>query len=250
MQRLIMIGRDYPQLGEVSQKALEGTHACISAGRDPDSPSFAFKGDKVCPNEDGLVILKENHLWLLAVADGHLGHQSSHALLDGLASLTALPPRLGRLSLLLSSSDWIQATPGGSTLLIAIVDEKSGQVSGLSFGDSSLVVVGPQGAQVRNQINNVYLRGGNPVEVELGRPFDFRLNPGERLLLYTDGVNECCYRDPHRSVSLRHLEQLQQQHPEKTDVFVRALMDLALVGVGSNPGGQDNIVIVAFPFGT
>ena len=244
-----MIGRDYPDLGVFSLQALDGVQGCISAGSDSNSPSFAYKGDKgLCPNEDGLVILKEGELWLLAVADGHLGHESSHALLDGLSKLSKVPPRLGPLSLALSSGDWIDETAGGSTLLVACCDESTGSVFGLSFGDSSLVTLGANGAQVRNQPNDSYLRGGGPIEVELGLPFQFQLSPGETMLLYTDGVNECCYRDPFRSIKLQHLDQVHEENREDPAGLTQALMKLALDGVDGNPGGQDNIVIVAFPF--
>jgi len=243
-----MFGRDYPDLGSISQKALHGVQGCVSAGRDPNSPSFAYKGDKSgCPNEDGLVILKEGDLWLLAVADGHLGHESSHALLDGLSMLPKVPPRLGPLSLALSAGEWIDDTAGGTTLLVACCNQTTGDVFGLSFGDSSLVVLGPSGAQVKNQPNESYLRGGGPIEVELGRPFQFQLSPGETMLLYTDGVNECCYRDPFRSVRLQHLDSVYSRNKDNPAQLARALMELALSGVEGNPGGQDNIVIVAFP---
>ena len=244
-----MIGRDYPDLGVYSQQALDGVQGCISAGSDPDSPSFAYKGDKgLCPNEDGLVILKDGDLWLLAVADGHLGHYSSHALLDGLSQLTKVPARLGPLSLVLSSGEWIDDTAGGTTLLVACCDRSTGAVFGLSFGDSSLVTLGPSGAQVRNQPNESYLRGGGPIEVEDGRPFQFQLSPGEIMLLYTDGVNECCYRDPFRSIKLQHLDSMYTEHEQDPARLTGALMELALAGVDGNPGGQDNIVIVSFPY--
>lgn len=243
-----MIGRDYPELGQVAHKKLGPVVGCISAGSDPDSPSFAYKGDKgLCPNEDGLVALRQDQRCMLVVADGHLGHYSSHALLDGLASLSAVPSRLGPLSLALSSGEWIEETAGGTTLLVACVEEKTGSVFGLSFGDSSLITLGPGGARVRNELNDVYLRGGGPIEVETGRPFQFQLEPGEFLLLYTDGVNECCYRDPYRSVKLQHLDQLYQQSTDPVELTL-ALMDLALAGVDGNPGGQDNIVILGYPF--
>lgn len=244
-----MIGRDYPDLGEVAQKTLGPLTGCISAGSDPNSPSFAYKGDKeVCPNEDGLVALRQDGRMMLVVADGHLGHHSSHALLDGLAALANVPMRLGPLSLVLSSGEWIDDTAGGTTLLAACVDETSGSVFGLSFGDSSLVTLGPGGARVRNELNDVYLRGGGPIEVEDGRPFQFQLEKGEFLLLYTDGVNECCYRDPYRSVNLQHLSRIYQQHSNDGAALTRALMDLALAGVDGNPGGQDNIVILTYRF--
>jgi len=248
MERLLMVGRDYPQLGDFCQKNLDQVLGCISAGRDPDSPSFAYKGDKVCPNEDGLLILKNGDQWLLAVADGHMGHQTSHALLDGLAQLTKVPARLGPLSLALSAAEWIEDTAGGTTLLLACCDRSTGSVFGLSFGDSSLVTLGPSGAQVRNDVNNSYLRGGEPIDVEMGRPFQFQLTPGDIMLLFTDGVNECCYRDPFRSVKLQHLDQLYKDYQDNPGQLTQALMEMALRGVDGHPGGQDNIVIATFPF--
>ena len=79
-------------------------------------------------------------------------------------------------------------------------------------------------------------------------PFQFQLEPEEEiLLLYTDGVNECCYRDPHRSVQLQHLEALYEAHAPDPAALVEALMQLALAGVDGHAGGQDNIVIIGFP---
>ena len=242
-----MIGRDFPDLSVVSLQQLDKTIGCISAGSDTNSPSFAYKGHKDCPNEDGLVVLKDGDKWLLAVADGHLGHESSHALLDGLAKLAKVPVRLGPLSLALSAGDWLEDTAGGTTLLIACCDNASGSVFGISFGDSSLVTLGPAGARVQNQPNETYLRGGEPISVEHGIPFQFQLSAGELLLLFTDGVNECCYRDPYRSVKLSHLEELYAKYSSDPAKLTEELMHLALKGVDGNPGGQDNVVIVAFP---
>ena len=241
-----MLGRDFPELGSVAQKNLGRAIGCISAGQDPNSPSFAYKGDKVCPNEDGLVILKEGTRWAFAVADGHLGHESSHALLEGLGALNKIPARLGPLSLILSAAEWLETTAGGTTLLVASYEESSRSIFGISFGDSSLVTLSRSGAKVRNHPNEVYLRGGGPVDVERGVPFQFQLEPEELLLLYTDGVNECCYRDPHRSVQLQHLEALYESHASDPAALVEALMQLALAGVDGHAGGQDNIAMIGF----
>lgn len=247
MQRFALLGRDYPDLGSIGQQALGVAQACISAGQDAASPSFVYKGDATYPNEDGLVILNDQTRWLFAVADGHLGHHTSHALLEGLKALPQIPARLGPLSLALSGGDWIEQTAGGSTLLVACLDAATGSGFGLSFGDSSLVVLGPQGARLQNTLNSDYLRGGSAVPTELGQPFQFQLRPGETLLLYTDGINECCYRDPHRSVGFSHLEALYAHHGQDAASLARALIELALVGVDGHSGGQDNAALIAFP---
>ena len=240
-----MIGRDYPDLGSIHQQQLGRVQACISAGSDPNSPSFAFKGDKVCPNEDGLVVLKDGERWLLAVADGHLGHHSSHALLDGLSRLPTIPSRLGQLSLALSTGEWIDDTAGGTTLLVMCIDINTGVGFGLSFGDSSLVILGSSGARVINDLNQSVLSGGGPIDVENGRSFQLKLAASELLVLYTDGVNECCYRDPFRSIRLQHLDQLYTQHHTDQAELTRSLTELALSGVDGHPGGQDNVVVLS-----
>lgn len=240
-----MLGRDYPELTSIQMKSLGEAHGCICAGKDPASPSFAYKGHKENPNEDGLVILNDEDFWLLAVADGHFGHQSSHALLEGIGAIPAIPRRLGALSLFLSNADWVEQTAGGSTLLVACLDKSNGSTFGLSFGDSSLAVLGPTGAKIRNQPNDRYLRGGAPIDVEEALPFQFTLKENETMLLYTDGINECCYRDPYRSVGLQHLEDIYRKTKSETAQLAYCVMELAMNGVDGYPGGQDNAVVTA-----
>ena len=249
MQQLSLLGRDYTALGDLAQRGLEGASACLSAGSDPDSPSFAYKGDKAFPNEDGLLILKEGSRWLFAVADGHLGHGCSHSLLESLSQpRQGLPTRPGQLALWLSNIEWPDDALGGTTLVAACLEETTGEVFGFSFGDSSIVTLGPAAPRVHNRLNDVYLRAEQQIPMEFAVPFRFQMTAGEALLIYTDGVNECCYRDPFRSVQLNHLHELHIQNPGAA-ALARAVTELALRGVDDSPGGQDNVALIAWRHG-
>jgi len=246
MQRILLLGQQTPELGSLSSQSLEQAWVGLSPGSDPDSPSKRYKGDLEVPNEDALLILKEGPKWLLAVADGHLGHHCSHALLQHLAHPPAsLPARMGQLSMWLANLEWGAEVRGGSTLVVAVADERSGEVFGFSFGDSSVVTLGPQ-ATVQNRLNDFFLQSSMPIPMEHAQPFQFRLEQTQTLLLYSDGINECCYRDPLRSVQLRHLEQLYSTHAHSTAHLGEAVAQLALTGVEGHPGGQDNLAVIAW----
>ena len=239
IEKLLLLGRDHGEFGKTHLSSLYEVEAAISAGASPQSPSMVHKGDKDWPNEDALLVLKEGTRWLLAVADGHHGASASHLLLQGIAaSCEFIPQRLSQLSLMLATFDWDDLGDAGTTLLLACVDTQTRQVFGLSFGDSTLAEWTPGRLDVKNRHNDVFLRQGSPVPVESAEAFDFKWAQDTVLLAYSDGVNECCYREPLRSVQGRHLMDL-GDHP------AQHVAEVALHGVDGNPGGQDNIVVVA-----
>lgn len=244
----MILGQDCPELGAIQAQNLQEVWGALSAGKDPLSPALAFKGDPGIGNEDGLLLMQAEDMWLLAVADGHFGHQSSHALLRGLAGLTRIPRRLGELALALSAGDWLADTVGGAALLVACCQRIEGKVFGLSFGDCSLVVVGPEGASLVNQPESRYLGGGFPINIDLAIPFAVQLKAKEFLLAYTDGINECCYRQPVNSVNLQDVQRLYGQYKQEPQEFTQQLMHLALQGVRGHAGGQDNIALITLPY--
>ena len=247
MKKLLLLGQDAPELGVIVQKQLDCASACLSVGAAADSPSLAFKGDRSVPNEDALLVVQHGRQWLLAVADGHYGHFISHALIEYLAQeRPSLPTRLGQLALWLAGLELEPDLPGGSTLLVACLSQDSGEVFGFSFGDCSLVSLGPDGATPHNRLNENYIRAGGPLEMEQASPFQFKLAADRTLLLFSDGVNECCYRDPHRSVQLSHLHQLWQECQGQVHSLALQIAQLALDGVDGNAGGQDNLALIAW----
>lgn len=246
----MMLGQQHAVLGEISQGKLGPLAACISVGSDAQSPSLAFKGDKAHPNEDGLLALRDGPRWLLAVADGHLGHQASHFLLEDLAArCKVIPSRLGQLSVLLSGLEWPSQIGGGTTLLLACLDETTRRVAGFSFGDSSLLAVSSRGVRLGNRHDDNFIRPPLGIAVENGSPFELQLDPSEMLLLFTDGINECCYRDPARSIQFQHIEKLWGEAPGNVEL-AQKLTKLALEGVDGYPGGQDNVAVLAYPAAT
>lgn len=245
MDSLLLLGQDVDRLGEFLLREVAGCWGALSVGSDPASPSLIHKGDKTRPNEDALLIRKEGERWLLAVADGHHGQQTSHSLLRCLYDLPKLPRRLGQLSLALAALEMAPDNGSGSTLLVAVLNELTGDCWGISYGDSSVMTASSQVVTLRNIHNQSYLRGPGALAVDLGQPFEFRLAPGEKLLLFTDGVNECCYRSPERSVGEAHLQRLVNSSTG-TESLARGLMEMSLAGVDGNAGGQDNVAIVAW----
>ena len=78
-----------------------------------------------------------------------------------------------------------------------------------------------------------------------GGPFHFRADPGELVLAYTDGIDGCHYRSPATSVQAHHIADIAEETGYDPFEVVSKVTALALDGVDGNPGGQDNIAIVA-----
>jgi hypothetical protein len=78
-----------------------------------------------------------------------------------------------------------------------------------------------------------------------GSAFKFSAEPGDLLLAYTDGIDECHYRSPRTSVRPGHVSALAAGVGNDPLATVDGLCRLALGGVDGNPGGEDNIAIIA-----
>jgi hypothetical protein len=207
---------------------------------------MASKGDPDFPNEDAALAREEDDRTLIAVADAHHGIAASHDLLEAVAALP-MPKSFDDLVQGLASMD--PSGPAGdsaTTLVTAVLNRTTGQGFGISFGDSSLVRIGPGGIHVLNVRRATYLRPGEPdgMNPELGHGFNFFIEPGELLAAYTDGIDECHYRSPATSVRSEHLAEIFARTGPHPEAFGWQLSRLALDGVDGNPGGQDNIALV------
>jgi len=251
--RLLLLGYDHGRHGAIELLEPAAGLACgITAGSDPDSPSMASKGDLEHPNEDGLLVIDDGRHALLAVADGHHGVESSHALLGWLNDLVGEPPTDGRsmLGLLqrLESMEPAPPGPAGSTLLIAWLDRQTGVGIGVSFGDSSVALVGEtHEARPLNQHNRRYVSPAAPQTLALGgaEPFQFQADPGDLLLVFTDGIDGCHYGSPETSLQASHLTSIARAHDLHPGRTAAGILEQALRGVDGNPGGQDNIALIA-----
>ena len=244
---IVQLGRDHDQWGRFSLEtgAAGRTAVACSVGSDLDSPSMQSKGRADQPNEDAVLARDEGPRTLLAVADAHHGIDSSHDLIESLATIP-MPTDFAALTHALMDIEPVpRKGQSSSTLLVAVVDREQGEGYGLSFGDSSLVRLGPQGAHVVNvrRAQFVHLRTHGGLDPDLAHGFRFFLEPGELVLAFTDGINECHYRSPETSIRAVHLEELFAEHGAHPGAFAPALAQLALDGVDGHPGGQDNLAL-------
>lgn len=250
---LLLLGREHPGLGSFALESVpSGRVACaLSAGRDPLSSARFSKGRHDVPNEDGVLALDTGARSLLAVADAHFGHESSEALLAALARHAAVPESLFALQELLPALAAPAATPDDehtseSTLLVAVLEHASGAVWGVSYGDSSAWLLEARGA-VRPLVTPthryVHAQDAASLDPRRGTTFFCELAAGDALLVHSDGVDECCYRAPERSIGARHLEALLRELGTSPRDYVARLTELALHGVDGQPGGQDNVAI-------
>jgi hypothetical protein len=249
----LCLGRNHGVYGEVHVDSLAGRNTvfAISVGADENSPSKRYKGDPNNLNEDALFAYDDGQRCILAVADAHFGWQSSHLLItlisDQIPSAQVKNSAdLGRIIEAFQSTD-DSAVNSETTLLVSILDRKSGAGFGISFGDSSLVRVGPNAdGQALNAHSRRYVTILKPHSLELrrGNQFQFNVESGDYLLAFTDGVDECNYRNSELSIQPDHLQSLHSEFNTDPRAYTEALMAMALKGVNGNPGGQDNIALI------
>ena len=238
-EKVLMLGRDCTEYGGEHVGRLGRTAACLSAG---------CKGCEGAPqsNEDALLLMKQGDRYLLAVADGHYGLEVSHEILERLSE-HPIPSSEAALRAILTE---IQSPPiqsgGGTTLTVGCLHAERRLGFGLSTGDSTLAVVDNQGLRICTSPNHRYLYPNRPMEPQEWCAFDFSVPRRGTVLLFTDGVNECHYRQPETSVKEEDIDRLWLAYGDDATCFASALVGLALMGVRGNPGGQDNIAVVVF----
>jgi hypothetical protein len=245
----LLLGRDHTTYGEYECVVLPGgrTAVAMSVGADPSSPALLNKGHAGFPNEDALLAIDRGEKTLLAVADAHFGWHASHDLLLGIAEAATIPAGPQDLEEMIAGLEPRSDRDGSSsTLVVGIHDRKAQQGFGVSYGDSTLAVVGPKGA------STLSLRGAHYVDPHdsdslapwEGYAFRFFTQPGHLILVFTDGINECHYGSPPTSVTPEHWARLFSDVGPDPEAYARKLMGMALAGVGGNPGGQDNVALI------
>ncbi|MFN3202943.1 MAG: SpoIIE family protein phosphatase [Bradymonadia bacterium] len=246
----IKLGRDHGRYKALHQGAIGDRAACaISVGSDPFSPSVQFKRDPDVPNEDALLGYDDGTRIVMAVSDAHFGPFASHALIERLpAALEGVTEAEGLMQAVAAThrEDDDPQEESEATLLVVIFDRATGRGFGVSFGDSSAVAVGPEGGRRLNGKLNTFISPAWPgtLGAHNAETFEFECTGGELLMVFTDGIDECHYRQPETSVSLDDIVDLYRQNGTQPRIYTRRLAMRALNGVGDHPGGQDNIALV------
>lgn len=242
MTALTLLGRDHLRYGRLHHEALTpDVAAAISVGGPPTGRSMVAKAE---PNEDALMVSIDGTTLLIAVADAHFGAESSHHFIEAIAA--SAPKSLAELRDCIEAALLIEArTPSETTLTAVIVDLETGRGQGLSFGDSSAIIIDAAGARRLFEGNSIYIQGGAPGATRLAVEFTFSLAEDALLTVFTDGVDECHYRRPQTSIGMSHLHDLFLSTRGDPRPFARRLGAKALNGVDDNPGGEDNIALVA-----
>jgi len=248
----LVLGCDHDQYGSYEcGQVSASTMFAISVGADKTSPSRQFKGDLAVPNEDGLLVVEHGSRVLMAVADGHFGAEASQEILAALAEDLGLIPRsteeLRRFLEGLGDRER-RSYSAETTLLVAVFDRETRLGFGVSYGDSSLALVGSagyRGADIAKEMKFVSFSEPESFAEVHSQQFEFTAEPGDLVLAFTDGVDECHYRHPETSVTPDLMQSLFEISGDDTEGYVRAVVELALAGVDGNPGGQDNIALVA-----
>lgn len=206
---------------------------------------MSFKANKLFGNEDALLVRRDGDRYLLAVADGHFGLETSHCLLSRLCELP-FPDDPEDLNATVHNLQFpVLQSGAGSTLTVALADLNQGMIRGLYTGDSKAVILDRETYHSLTEDNQRYVYFNRPLERDEWQTFVSPLKPDSLLLLFTDGINECHYRSPETSIRPGHLTALWQNVDGDVERFHELLMELALGGVGGHPGGQDNIALIA-----
>ena len=249
-ETLLLLGEDHTTYGEVEVRTLnEGRTACaIGPGRAPTAASAVAKFH---PNEDAVLVVDDGDGVLLAVADAHHGREASHRLLRRLSERLAPDlPNLHELAEAVAApADDLESDPDSfseTTLLVAVYQRRARRGFGLSFGDSSAFLVGGSEAPRRlARKRDLFVTPARPDSLVRDRAESFRFlgAPDRLLLVFTDGVDECRYGRPDRSIQPSHLDTLFDRVGPEAEAYARALARMAMDGVDGNPGGEDNLAL-------
>lgn len=231
------------------------TSCSISVG---DVSVLSRKGDTTVPNEDCLYAYDDGRYAVHIIADGHHGFEASHDFVEALAGVyddrgPTLDPTealelIYKAALVKTGPDSV-VPASRSTLLIARLDRREGRLQGVNIGDSALFIGSVEtGVQRAIEPNTFY---SAPWESELldysspSHSFSIETTSGEWILSCSDGVTECHYGNPETSIHPSDIESIMIRACGSPDAFVESLASLSLMGVRGNPGGQDNVAIIA-----
>jgi hypothetical protein len=145
VQRILLLGEDHTELGDVAVDSLGPMAAALTRGRHPKAYPYLE------PNEDALVIASDGDFHLVAVADGHNGTAASHAAIrairDAAPALADLEPVEAAAEATLTARDALVLLPppsedlprSATTLTVVAIKGDAGAAAG--WGDSVTVLL-------------------------------------------------------------------------------------------------------------
>ena len=244
-----LLGSSFTEPGKIELCAVgEGSACAISVG---STAAIARKKKEAAPNEDALYLDDDGTCAIHLVADGHYGVEASEALVQSLGELfDADGPCAEAYQLYgMMAQSWRRREPLGksrSTFVVASVNRRSRTVRGFSVGDSACFLVRTDGSILRlDNPSRHYLAPWD--YYSLGVPstshFESDVTEGDVVICCTDGVTECHYGNPERSVQPVDVAEVVARHRGDARAIAEALGLLALTGVRNEPGGEDNFSI-------
>lgn len=239
---VLLQGRDFDQMGHVEVVAAAADLALgITRGFHPKPYAY------VDPNEDVVAVIREGRVTALAVADGHNGHEGSHAVVDGLLEVLPqpLPEALGRRQLVecfAAANDHLRAVRaqlsgpnrGSRTTLalayVAPTPEGGRTLVSAGVGDSAVLVC--SGGAVRAVTRDRHRFMGDRMSLpEMAAAMDVvttDLDPDDTVVVVSDGYTN--FADVHATAG--------RIAGVPADQAVRRLMDAAQEG-----GAGDNVAV-------
>lgn len=239
---LQLFGKDHLGYGELKLVGTPEIVAGISIGSDSKTPARRTHGNHQIPNEDALIVRREESRVMIAVADAHLGIEASHILVERLARLDipATAKELDGLVVELLKPELYSRS--ATTFTLVVTDLERGHCFGFSLGDSRVAFVDALRARWMSRDNADHVKLHRDIKLHPGNRFDFTRQNG-LLVVCSDGIHECHYRSEPTSIRRKHLLELARDVGFNAHSYAEALMKLALKGVDGYPGGQDNIAL-------
>lgn len=251
LERRWLLGVEHPLFAAVSACGTADRRAgcAITAGGDPSFLNWETKGDLSVPNEDAVCVVDGGDRVLLAVADAHFGHRSSHDTIRRIRDEPVIPADPAALEELVAA---IASGAGGeagdeseTTLSIAVLERSTGVGFGVTFGDSTIATVAENGVDVWSEAGADYVVPGEPGTFDrAGRRCRLAVPDGALLLLFTDGVDGCGGASG-PSVEPADIRELRARSCADAAEFARLLTELAIHGVRGHEGGRDNVAVAA-----
>ena len=246
---ITLLGSSFLQPGKIELKSIGEASACaMSVGSEA---AIRRKKKGAAPNEDALYLADDGTDAVHLVADGHYGVEASESLVQSLGALFDEDgPSAEAYQLYgMMAQSWRKREPLGksrSTFILTSLHRARKTLRGFSIGDSACFLVRP-GESV-DRLDRPSRHYTAPWDYySLGVPstshFEADVTKGDVLISCTDGVTECYYGNPERSIQPVDVAEVVGRHLTDPRAIAEALGLLAMTGVRNEPGGEDNFAI-------